>query len=320
MNKVIATRPIPEAGLNAIRDKCELTVHDDRIKTEEELKGLVTGAEIIISLLTDKITDAVMEAAGPQLKAICQYTVGYDNIDMEAAKRRGVIITNTPGAISGPAVAEHAVNLMFAVARHTVPADAYMRQGKYTQWDPNLYLGQLLMGKTVGIIGTGQIGSIFAGICHNGLKMKVLYTDMVRNEAIEKDLGALKVSQEQLLVESDVVSLHVPLLPSTKHLISREQFHIMKPTAILINTSRGPVVDEVAMVESLREKKIFGAGIDVFEFEPHLAEGLAELENVVVSPHIASATESTRIAMAEATARNVLAVLSGETPPNLVNN
>jgi len=315
---VVVTRPIPDAGLNLMRELYNVTVHDDTLMSEDELCDFVKGADAIVSLITEKISDKVMAAAGDQLKIIAQFAVGYDNIDLEAAKKRGILVTNTPGVLSGPAVAEHALNLMFAIARHTVPADAFMRTGKYSQWDPNLFIGQQLTGKTVGIIGTGQIGSIFAQACHNGLRMKVLYTDMNRNERLEKDLGAMQVEKEQLLKEADVISLHVPLLPSTKHLISDHELSLMKDNAILLNTSRGPVVDEIALTKALKANKIFGAGLDVFEFEPKLAEGLAELDNVVVSPHIGSATGAARLSMAECVARNVVTCLQGLEVPNLV--
>lgn len=318
--RVVITRPIQEAGIKKLKEHFIVDVHSDALMSEKQLKAFVKGADAIVSLLTEKISDSVLEAAGPQLKIVAQYAVGFDNIDLEAAKKRGVIVTNTPGFLSGPAVAEHVFNLMFAIARHTVPADKFMRGGKYKQWDPNLFLGQQLTGKTVGIVGGGQIGSIFAGICHKGLGMKVLYTDIVKNERLETELGAKKVALERLLVNSDVVSLHVPLLPSTRHLIGKEQFHIMKPNAILINTSRGPVVDENALVKALSGRVIAGAGLDVFEFEPHLAKGLAKMESVVVTPHIGSATVDARIAMAECVAKNVTLVLSGKSAENIVNN
>jgi lactate dehydrogenase-like 2-hydroxyacid dehydrogenase len=208
---------------------------------------------------------------------------------------------------------------MLAVARHTVAADAFTRKGSYKYWEPGLFVGQQLSGKTVGIVGTGEIGSLFAAMCHNGLRMRVLYTDLASRPELEKSLGASKVSLEQLLAKSDVVSLHVPLLASTHHLIGAEQLEQMKETAILINTARGPVVDEKALTHALKEHQIYGAAIDVFEEEPKLATGLKELENVLLTPHIASATEAARLGMAEVVARNVKAALAGERPPHLVN-
>jgi glyoxylate reductase len=318
MPKLVITRPIPEEGMAMLRDRYEIVVHDDWLMNEDQLKEFVTGADVLVSLLTDPVTDAVMEAAGPQLRLISQYTVGFDNVDLAAAKRRGITVTNTAGSISGPAVAEHVFALMFAVARHIRTADHYTRTGQYKHWEPNLFIGELLTGKTVGIVGTGQIGSIFARMCHNGLQMRVLYTDVVRNDNLERETGATKVELEQLLPQADVISLHVPLLPTTRHLISMEHLQQMKPSAILINTARGPVVDEVALVQTLRERRIAGAGLDVFEWEPYLADGLNELDNVVLTPHIASATHITRVQMAECVARNILAFTEGQTPPNLV--
>lgn len=317
--KVVVTRPIHEAGLKILKQHFDVTVHDDTLMKAGELKAFVAGADAIVSLLTEKIDEEVLEAAGPQLKVISQYAVGFENIDLDAAKKRGIPVTNTPGVFSGPAVAEHVFNLMFAVARHTVQADPFMRKGKYKQWDPTLFLGQELTGRTVGIVGSGQIGSIFAGMCHNGMKMRVLYTDVNRNERLEKELGAVKVPLEKLLVDSDIVSLHVPLLPSTKHLIGKAQLQMMKKSAILINTARGPVVDEKALISALKKGEIYGAGLDVFETEPKIDEELAALDNVVVTPHIGSATETARIAMAECVARNVMAALHGEKPANIVN-
>jgi glyoxylate reductase len=316
MQKIFVTHQIHEAGLKLLRDRYDVEVTTENTLAHDDLLKKVKGVDALVSLLTDKIDAEVMEVAGPQLKIIAQFAVGFDNIDLEAAKAKGIVVTNTPGGISGPAVAEHAIMMMFAVARHAIPADTFMRSGKYKQWDPDAFIGRQLTGATVGIIGTGQIGSIFAKMCHNGLGMKVLYTDMNRNEALEKDLGALKVDQAQLLAEADVVSLHVPLLPSTQHLINAEALHMMKPSAILLNTSRGPVVDENALVKALEEKHIFGAGLDVYEFEPKMAEGLAKLENVVTMPHIGSATEAARIGMAECVARNIIAQFSGEEVPN----
>jgi lactate dehydrogenase-like 2-hydroxyacid dehydrogenase len=318
MARLVVTRPIPEQGLAKLRERYEVVVHEDWLMNDDQLKEFVRGADVIVSLLTDHMTDEVMEAAGPQLKMIAQYTVGYDNIDLDAAKRRGIMVTNTAGAISGPAVAEHTFALMFACARHIIPADRYVRNGQYKHWEPNLFIGEILNNKTVGIVGTGQIGSIYAKMCHNGLGMRVLYTDVVANENLERDCGAMKVELDQLLAEADVVSIHVPLLPTTHHLINGEKLQRMKPSAILINTSRGPVVDEPALVDALRNHKIFAAGIDVYEDEANPAPGLVDLENVVVTPHIASATENTRISMAECVAQNVIAFSDGQTPPNAV--
>lgn len=313
------TRPIPEAGLKLLRDRgYELDIHPDKVMAKNQLMEFVQGATGILSMLTEKIDGDVMDAAGPNLKIISQFTVGYDNIDLDAAKKRGIVVTNTAGSISAPAVAEHAVALMFAVARHIPEADEFSRKGKYKQWDPNLFLGPLLCGKTVGIIGTGQIGSQFARMCHNGFRMKVVYSDVVRNKELERDLGAHKVEIEKLLREADVVSLHTPLLPATHHLMNKERFGYMKPTAILINTARGPVVDEAALTKALANGTIAGAGIDVFEHEPEISPELTKMPNVIITPHIASATMDTRVTMAECTAKNLVAYFSTGEPLNRI--
>jgi lactate dehydrogenase-like 2-hydroxyacid dehydrogenase len=316
MAKIVVTRPIAENGLNLLRNAGhEVIVHDDWLMNEDQLKEFVVGAEVILCLLTDPVTDAVMEAAGSQFKLIATYNVGYDNIDLHAAKRRGLTVTSTAGFISSIAVAEHAFALMFAVARMVRPADNYVRGGNYHYWNPNLFTGQQLRGKTVGIIGTGQIGSLFATMCAEGLNMEVLYTDVMQSMPLEMTLGAKKVELNELLQRSDVVSIHVPLLPSTTGMISHEQLGMMKNTAVLVNTARGPIIDEEALVQALRERKIWGAGLDVFKYEPYLAGGMQELDNVVVTPHIASATAPTREGMSDNVARNILAVLEGKTPP-----
>lgn len=319
MARIAVTRPMADIGLSMLRDAGhEVIVHEDWVMNEDQLKEFVAGADVILCMLTEQINDAVMEAAGPQLKMVATYNVGYDNIDLAAAKRRNLVVTNTAGLISSTAVAEHAVALMMAVARQVRPADNFLRSGQYRHWGPDFFTGQQLREKTVGIIGTGQIGTIFAHICHTGFDMDVLYYDVAANGPLEIVCGAERRSLDEVLAESDVVSVHVPLLPSTKHLLGWDQLTKMKSSAILVNTARGPIIDEVALVSVLRERRIYGAGLDVFEFEPYLAEGLAELDNVVVTPHIASATAPTREAMSRSVAENILAYLNGQAPQNLV--
>ena len=316
--KIVMTRPIYEQGIGPLTELFDVHVHEDRKPTHAELLELVKGADAIVTFLTDKITAEVMDAAGPQLKLIAEYSVGFDNIDLKAAAERGIAVTNTPGYISAPAVAEHAIALMYGVGRRLLAADAFTRAGKYKAWEPNLFLGADFLGRTVGIIGTGQIGSMFARICRYGLAMNVLYNDVQPNEALEKELGAQLVERDVLLRDSDVVSLHVPLLPSTHHLINAEALKSMKNTAILINTARGPVIDEEALADALKAGEIMGAGIDVFEDEPKVNPKLLTLENVIITPHIGSATEVTRIAMSECVAHNVIAFFTDKTPPNIV--
>jgi len=227
------------------------------------------------------------------------------------------MVSNTPGVLT-EAVAEHALALIFSTAKSIVEADKYVRSGKYTQWEPKGFLGPQLTGKTLAIIGLGRIGSMVAEVAHLGLKMDILYHDVKRNEDFESKVDAKFGELDEVLKQADVVSIHVPLLPATKHLINKEKLSLMKNSAILINTSRGPVVDEKALIEALSSKQIWGAGLDVFENEPALSPGLVELPNVVITPHTASATIEARDAMSKIAAENILAALDGQTPPNLV--
>jgi glyoxylate reductase len=318
--KVFVTRRLPDAGLDLLRARkdIELRVFEkDRVITRKELLAGVKGRHAVLALLTEKIDAELMDAAGPQLKLVSNYAVGFDNIDLDAAAERNVVVTNTPGVLTD-AVAEHAVALMMSVCRRVPESDRFTRAGKYKSWEPMLLLGMQLKGKTLGVIGLGRIGSGVAERAAKGMGMKVLYNDMKRDENFEKDLGAVYASTEDVLRQADVVSIHVPLLPSTKHLIDAEKLALMKKTAYLINTSRGPIVDEKALVAALKAKTIAGAGLDVFENEPKLAPGLAKLDNVVLTPHTASATIEARSAMAELAAQAIIDVLDGRPPKNPV--
>jgi glyoxylate reductase len=312
---VCVTRKIPKVGMKILEaKKYQLRVNKkDRPLTRAELATFVKGADVILSLLSDDIDGSVMDSAGPQLKLIANYAVGYDNIHLDAAKKRGICVTNTAGA-SNESVAEFAVACMFAAAKHLPQAHDFVEFGKYRGWNPALFIGEELLKKTVGIVGLGRIGCEVARISKHGLRMEVLYHDAVRNLAAEKELGLKFVSLETLLKKSDFVSLHVPLLPTTRHMIGKKELSLMKKNAILINTARGPVVDEKALVAALKKKTIAAAALDVYEFEPRLSVGLAKLPNVVLSPHIASATVETRNRMAVLAAENVVAVLSSKAP------
>lgn len=309
------TRRIPEAGIKMLREKGhEVEVSDyDGVLPREQLLQKVKGADAILSLLTDKMNDELFQVAGPQLKIVANYAVGYDNIDVPAAVKRGIIATNTPEVLT-ESVAEHAIALIFAIARRIVESDQFMRDGKYVGWAPMLFLGNDLVGKTLGLVGLGRIGAAVAKRMHDGFEMKIIYYDARRNEELEKKYGVEYRELNDLLKESDFVSIHVPLLPATRHLIGAEQMKIMKKTAYLINTSRGPVLDEKALVEALKGDEIKGAALDVYEEEPKMAPGLAELPNTVLTPHTASATEETRNAMSELAAKNIIAVLAGQSP------
>ena len=315
---VYVTRMLPQPAIDLLKTHCEVEINpEDRVLTNEELIAKVKGRDAVLCLLTDNINAEVLDAA-QGAKIFANYAVGYNNIDVATAKAQGIMISNTPGVLT-ETTADLAWALLFATARRIVSADQYTRAGKFQGWSPMLFLGQDITGKTLGIYGGGRIGAAF-GKKAKGFEMKIIYHDLVRNAQFEQETGATYVDRETILKESDFLSLHVPLLAETKHLISEAEFKMMKPTSILINTSRGPVIDEIALVKALREKEIWGAGLDVFEWEPELAPGLVELENVVIVPHIASASIETRTKMGVMAVENILAVMRGETPPNLVQD
>lgn len=320
--KIFITRKIPESGINLLKEKgYEVIINpEDKVLSKEELIGSLKGQgyDAALCLLTDKIDDDVLEAAGPQCKIFANYAVGYDNIYLEAAKKRGVAITNTPDVLT-ETVAEHTFALILSVSRRIAEADKFTREGKYIGWAPMLLLGDDFSHKTLGIVGLGRIGSRVAYHAAKGFNAKIIYYDIKQNENFEKEFNAeYKNNIEDLLKEADYVSLHAPLTPETRHLINKERLEIMKPTAYLINTSRGPIIDEIALVLALRNNVIKGAALDVFENEPNLTPGLTELPNAILTPHIASATIQTREKMSRVAAENIVAVLEGKTPPNLI--
>jgi len=312
MPKVFVTRRIPESGIKLLKDKrYEVEVSDvDGVIPRDALLQKVKGADAILSLLTDKVNDELFDAAGPQLKIVANYAVGYDNIDVPAAAKRNIIITNTPGVLT-ESVAEHTIALIFALAHRIVESDQFMRDGKYDGWAPMLFLGNDLVGKTIGLVGMGRIGANVAKRMCDGFGVKILYYDRSRSEDLEKQYKMEFVDLETLLKNSDFVSVHLPMTPETKHLLGKAQFAMMKKTAYLINTARGPILDEAALVEALKNGVIKGAALDVYEQEPKMALGLAELPNTVLTPHTASATEETRGAMSELAAKNIIEVLAG---------
>lgn len=317
--KVFVTRKILEEGLNMLREKFDVEVSDyDGVIPRKMLLEKVKGVDAILSLLTDTIDAEVMDAAGSNLKVIANYAVGYNNIDVEEATKRGIMVTNTPGVLT-ETTADLAWALMMAIARRIVEADRFVREGKFRGWEPMLLLGTDVHGATLGIVGFGRIGQAMARRAL-GFNMKVLYYDNARvPEQVEKELKATYVDLPTLLRESDFVSLHVPLTKETHHLIGEKELRMMKKGACLINTARGPVVDEKALVKALKEGWIKGAALDVFENEPEVEPELLKLENVVLAPHIASASYATRSRMSIMAAENIIKALSGEIPPNLVN-
>jgi len=316
--KVYVTRMLPKPIIDLLKEHCDVELNTyDRPLTREELLKEVRGRDAVLTMVTDAINTEVFEAAGPGCKIFANYAVGYNNIDIDEATKRGIMITNTPDVLTN-AASEIAWALLFAVARKIVEADKFTRAGMYKGWDPGLFVGLEVTEKTLGIIGTGRIGSSFARKA-KGFDMKILYNDISRNERFEQETGAVFVDKETLLKESDFVSLHVPLLESTKHLIGKNEFKMMKKTAILINAARGPIVDEKALIEALKTGVIAGAGLDVYEREPEFGPELAELDNVVMLPHIGSATIEARINMGMIAARNIIAAMNGEVPKTLVN-
>lgn len=329
MRRIFVTREIPDAGLAMLRRRRSLTIdifRKDRAIKPRELRWYGRGAEVLLPLLTDMIDGSTMDAIGPQLKMIANYAVGFDNIDLKAAKQRGIIVTNTPGPEIAEAVAEHVIALIFALSHRIVESDRFTRRGKYKGWGPQMLLGNDVYGKTLGIVGAGAIGASLARRMRDGFDVQILYHDVQRNTRLEVECGAKYVSLQMLLKRADMVSLHVPLLPATRHLIGAKQLAIMKPTAFLINTARGPVVDETALIHALQTGTIGGAALDVYECEPFIAcspwqiRALRRLQNVVLTPHTASATHGARDAMSRQAAVNILAYLDGKQPPNAVQH
>ena len=315
--KVFVTRKIPEPGLEILRKEFEMEANPyDRVLLKEEIIKGLKGKDGLLCLLTDPI-DADVINSEPKLKMIASYAVGYNNIDVKAATKRGIPVSNTPGVLTD-ATSDMAWALLFSVARRIVEADKFTRAGKFKGWGPMLMHGQDVTNKTLGVVGAGRIGTAFA-LKSKGFNMNVLYVDEKKNETLEKEVNAKKVTFDELLKKSDFISLHVPLMPSTHHLIGEKELKIMKKNAVLINTSRGPVVDEKALVFALKEKQIFGAGLDVYEHEPEMTEELKKLDNVVLQPHSASATIESRTKMATMAAENMVAGLKGEIPNNCVN-
>jgi glyoxylate reductase len=315
--KVFVTRKIPTPGLDLLRKEFTITVNsDNRALTKEEIINGIKENDGLLCLLTDPIDREVIYAE-PKLKMIASYAVGYDNIDISAATERGIPVSNTPGVLT-ETTAELAWALLFSVARRIAEGDTFTRAGNFKGWAPLLMLGQDITNKTLGIIGAGRIGTAFA-LKSKGFDMKVIYTDEQRNKQLERKLEAKKVPLTKLLKESDFVSIHVPLIKATHHLIGEKELKMMKKTAILLNTARGPIIDETALIKALKEHWIFGAGLDVYEHEPKIPKELIKLDNVILQPHIGSGTIETRTKMALMAAENLIEGLKGNMPPNCIN-
>jgi len=319
--KIFVTRKIPDVGIKMLQDKgFAVDIYPkDEILSHKKLLGILKKGDYdgVISLITDSIDKSIFDIA-PSVKIFSNYATGFDNIDLVEAKKHAVTITNAPSDIASESVAEHAIALMLTLAARIVEANEFVRKGKYKGWDPMGFIGEDILGKTLGIIGVGRIGSRVAHYA-KGLGLNIIYSDVARNDNLEKECGAVFCnSVEELLPKSDFVSIHVPLMDSTHHLINEARLKLMKRTAFLINTSRGPVIDEKALVTALQNKTIAGAGLDVFEFEPKLSAGLSKLSNVVLTPHIASASIEARNDMSVIAAQNIIDFFDGKTPKNRI--
>jgi glyoxylate reductase len=317
--KVFVTRRLPEVGLQRIGAACDAEIWSGPLPPPAEvLRQKIVDCDGLVSLLTDRIDGAVMDLA-PRLKVISNFAVGFNNIDIPAATARGIAIGNTPGVLTD-ATADMAFCLLIGAARRLVEGHQYTLSGKWKTWEPLGHLGQDLAGRTLGVVGMGRIGFALAKRCRLGWDMKVLYHDVYKNAKAESELDAQQVDFDTLLQESDFLSLHADLNEQTRGLMGQGQFKKMKRTAVLINTARGPLVDQKALAEALRTGTIFAAGLDVTDPEPPLeGDPLLKLPNIIIAPHIASATVQTRNAMAEICANNLLAGVTGQNLPAWVN-
>ncbi|PKO14263.1 D-glycerate dehydrogenase [candidate division BRC1 bacterium HGW-BRC1-1] len=305
---------LSDAGVRVV---CPDDDGGDRAWSRQEFLTCIQGCHGVGCMLSERWDAEAFDAAGEQLRVVANYAVGYNNIDLEEARSRGVWVTNTPDVLTD-ATADVAWALLMAAARCTGSAERSLRAGEFHGWEPNGFLGVDLVGRTLGIIGAGRIGTATARRAR-GWDMQVVYAHHRSKPEFEQATGGRRVDLDSLLAESDFISLHVPLTPETRHMIGAREFGLMKPTAVLVNTARGPVVDEAALVEALRSGQIFAAGLDVYEDEPRMADGLVGLENAVLLPHIGSATEHTRAVMGELMATNILAALRGQEPPNKIS-
>ncbi|KHL03986.1 2-hydroxyacid dehydrogenase [Sinomonas humi] len=319
MSRVVVTGRVPDAAIEKLRAEHEVNAWTapESIGREELLRR-VAGADAVVSLLTERIDGELLDAAGPQLKVVANVAVGYDNIDVPACTQRGVVATNTPGVLTD-ATADIAMGLVLMATRRLGEGERLIRSGQAWKWGMFFLLGSSLQGKTLGVVGMGGIGQATARRA-KAFGMEIVYQSRSElDPGIAADLGARRLDLDELLAVSDVVSLHCPYGPATHHLIGAEQLTAMKSSAYLVNTARGPIVDEAALASALREGQIAGAGLDVYEHEPRVHPALLELENVVLLPHLGSATVETRTAMAMLAADNTLAVLGGARPPAPIN-
>jgi glyoxylate reductase len=316
---VLVTRPIMDAPLSRLQERCDVTVHENEFGIpREELLRVIAERDAIVTMLTETVDEEFLAAAGPGLKIVANHAVGYDNVDLVACTEAGVLATNTPDVLT-ETTADTAFALIMAAARRVGEGERFLRSGTPWIWGPLMMLGQDVHHKTIGIVGFGRIGQAVARRAR-GFGMRVVYTDAVQLPPdVEAESGAERFELDDLLAQADVVSIHTNLTPETRHLFGADAFRKMKPTAVIVNTSRGPVIDESALADALETGEIFAAGLDVFEHEPEVDDRLLKLENAVVIPHLGSATVDTRNAMGHVVVDNVFAALDGRRPPTLLN-
>ena len=315
--KIFVTRLLPQPAMDLLATVFEVEVNpEDRVLSKAEIKEGVKNCNILLCLLTDKIDAEIMDA-NPNLKGISNYAVGYNNIDMDAANARKIPVCNTPGVLT-ETTADLTWALILGIARRLVESDEFNRTGKFTGWGPLFFLGNDVHGKTLGIVGMGRIGQAVAKRAA-GFEMKIIYTSKSSKPEIEKKYAARKVGLKELLKQADFVSLHIPLTNETRKLISEKELQMMKKTAYLINTSRGAIVDEKMLVKALKKNRIAGAGLDVYENEPKMTEGLADCKNAILTPHTGSATIETRTKMGILAAENAIDLIKGKMPKEIVN-
>lgn len=318
--KVFVSRTFPGAAWDRLKEAGhEVSVSPfDRPLTAEELLIHARGVDALLSFLTDKIDGEVLDALGPQLKIVSNYAVGFDNINVSDASSRGIIVSNTPCDEVNDAVSEHTWALILSIVRRVTEADEATKRGAYHGWEPGIFLGSTLKGKTLGIVGLGRIGEMVARR-GKAFEMKVLYNKRTPDPKIEAELGAEFRSLDDLFSQSDIVSLHAPLTEETRHMMNMNAFSKMKAGSYFVNTARGPMVDEYALVDALRSGKLAGAGLDVFDAEPNVNPELIGMENVILTPHIASATKEARLKMGELAVNAIFGAFNNEKPQTIVN-
>lgn len=321
MPKVYICDPIPQNGVLLLKSSgFDVDINSSgKDLTREGLKKIVGEYDAVLTFLTNKIDKEIVDCASKKLKIISNFTVGFDNLDVKSINARGIIACNTPG-VASESVAEHTFALILALNKRLLEQDKFVRDGKYKRWDPTLFLSHQAWGQTIGIIGLGRIGTFVGQVASQGFRMKILYFDPKKAEDFELLTGAKFLSLEEILMEADILSLHIPLAENTQHLIGKKELKMMKNTAILINTSRGPIIDEQALVWALEGNEIAGAGLDVYENEPEISPALLKSPKVVLTPHTASGTFETREQMSRIAAQNIIDVFAGKDPLGLIES